>query len=85
MGLTNNSLDVSSGVLRHGDTVTVKRIPESLVRGLPLSDQRAINNCLDRSFEISGFNDQGDAEIEFTDARNEFHTNWIDTSCLEKI
>ena len=84
MGLTNNSLDVSSGVLRRGDTVTVKRVPESLLRGLPLSDQRAINNCLDRSFEISGFNDQGEAEIEFADGENEFHTIWIETSCLKK-
>jgi hypothetical protein len=84
MGLRNHPLDVSGRVLRRGDEVTIKRIPESLVRGLPNSDQRAINSCVGQSFKISGFNGQGEAEIEFTDASNEFHTIWIETSCLKK-
>jgi hypothetical protein len=84
MVLRNRPLDVSGRLLRRGDEVTVKRIPESLVRGLPNGDQRAINSCVGQSFKISGFNGQGEAEIEFTDASNEFHTIWIETSCLEK-
>jgi len=84
MGLKNHPLDSSGTALRLGDEVTVKRIPESLVRGLPDSDTHAINNCLGQSFKIAGFNDQGEAEIEFTDGENEFHTIWIETSCLKK-
>lgn len=85
MGLKRDLLDVSGKVLRRGDVVTVESIPESLVRGLPQSDQRAINDCLGRSFKISGFNDQGEAEIEFTEAEDEFHTIWIGTACLRKM
>ena len=85
MGLKAHPLDISGKVLQRGDEVTIKRIPKSLVRGLPHSDQQAINSCLGQSFKISGFNDHGDAEIEFTDAANDFHTIWIETGCLKKI
>ena len=85
MGMRNHPLDVSGRVLRRGDEVTIKRIPESLVRGLPHTDQQAINDCLGKSFKISGFNDQGEAEIEFTDAEDVFHTIWIEAGCLDKI
>ena len=76
--------DEAGKALRKGDTVRVKRIPENLPRGLPVEDQSAIRACVGRVFSISGFNDNNEAEIEFTDEANDYHTIWIPTNCLEK-
>jgi hypothetical protein len=75
-------VDETGQVLRRGDIVLVKRLPDGLLRGLPANDQTAIRKCVGLTFAIADFNPQGEAEIEFADESNDFHTIWIATNCL---
>jgi len=70
--------------LRKGDTVVVKQIPSTLISGLPREDQEAILKCVGKSFRIAGFNDLGEAEIEFLDDSNDAHTIWLEAKSIEK-
>ena len=62
----------------------VESIHESLLRGLPEEDQEAISACVGNFFEVQGFSADGEAELEFTDQTQNFHTIWIATNCLRK-
>jgi hypothetical protein len=79
-----DAFDETGQLLRRGDIVVVKRLPDGLLRGLPDNDQTAIRKCVGLTFAIVDFNPLDEAEIEFKDESNDFHTIWIATNCLEK-
>jgi hypothetical protein len=85
--VTNSSaipLDRLGQHLRVGDMVTITQIPSTLVAGLPGEDQKAILECGGKTLRIVGFNNSGEAEIEFVDGANEAHTIWLETQFTER-
>jgi hypothetical protein len=82
--MTQQFFDSIGKRLSVNDTVLVQRIPEELLKDLPVEDQDAINGCLGQFLTIVSFDSYEHAEIEFTDQQGNFHTIWIHTNCLLK-
>jgi len=77
-------VDCRGRALKKGDTVLVKEIPLTLTSGLLKEDQDAILRCVGKTLRIAGFNNLAEAEVEFSDSPDHFHTIWVDGSALEK-
>lgn len=56
-----------------GDTVVLREMPQGLVDGLPIKDQRAIADILGEPVRLSGYDDDGRAILEFNDRDDEVH------------
>lgn len=68
-----------------GDSVILIEIPDALVANLPPEDQEAIRAQKGNSLTIEGFDDWGNGELEFIDARGHLHTIWIAPAALVKV
>jgi len=66
---------------RPGDRVILTTAPASLLRGLPKEDQKAIRSMIGHPVTLAGFS-YGQAELEFTDARGDDHTIWVETALI---
>ncbi|MBV9243314.1 MAG: hypothetical protein JO366_00710 [Methylobacteriaceae bacterium] len=78
-------VDLTGQPLIVGDRVLVDSIPTSLIKELPESDREAIKNQIGRTLTISGFDNWGNAELEFSESMDSIHTIWIETSVLRKL
>ena len=63
--------------LRPGDFVMLTAAPPSLLRGLPKEDQLAIKAIVGQPVRLAGYDPDGEAELEFTDANGDDHTVWV--------
>jgi hypothetical protein len=77
-------LDRNGTPIALGDVVTFEQATQGLLRGLPAEDQAAIRQQVGNLFEIVGFNDQGNPELEFVDQAGDHHTIWVEKSCVAK-
>jgi hypothetical protein len=82
--MNRKNIDQAGVEVAPGDTVIVKSIPDGLLYGLLNEDQEAIKACIGQLLKVADVNAAGDAEIEFTDQFDNFHTIWIATTNLEK-
>ena len=55
-----------------------------LLRGLPLSDQAAIQAQVNTIMIIQGFDEYGHVELEFTDKDENMHFIWVESQDVEK-
>ena len=78
-------LDSKGAVVKEGDVVRLLRVSDNLLRGLELSDIAAINAQVNRTMNIEGFDQYGNAELEFEDENGDFHSIWVSTQDLKKI
>jgi len=78
------SLDSVGRILSSNDNVLINRIPDDLLKELLVEDQEAIKKCVGKRLIISGFDSNGNAEIEFIDEQGHQHTIWIASNCLTK-
>lgn len=76
--------DADGKELMTGDTVQILSIPVDLTRSLPSEDKVAINRHLGCRLEIQGFDDYGNAELEFGADGDVWHTIWLSTLCVRK-
>jgi hypothetical protein len=64
-----------------GDWVILKTAPQSLLRGLPKEDRKAIRSIVGQPVTLAGFS-YGQAELEFKDAQGDDHTIWVETALI---
>jgi precorrin isomerase len=60
-----------------GRLVILTRAPSSLFVGLPKEDQSAIKAIVGHPVTFVGYNEYGEAELEFTDDDGDDHTIWV--------
>jgi hypothetical protein len=62
---------------RPGDAVVLTRVPPGLLEGLPTEDQDAIAEVVGKPVKLVAFDDQGRAELEFTDSDEAIHSIYV--------
>ena len=64
-------------VPRPGDLVVLERLPDGLVDGLPEEDQQAIKEIVGRPVMLNEYDEDGRAELEFTDQNERIHFIYV--------
>lgn len=77
--------DSNHNSLSEGDNVQLLSASEDLLRGLPLSDQSAIQDQVNKIMAIQSFNEYGHVELEFTDVNGNMHFIWVEPKDVEKV
>jgi hypothetical protein len=57
--------------------VLLKEIPNGLLDDLPIQDQRAISEIVNKPVRLNEFDDAGRAELEFTDSEGCIHFIYV--------
>jgi hypothetical protein len=60
-----------------GDTVMLTEVPPGLLDNLPIEDQRAISEVVGKPVRLNEYDDEGRAELEFTDRDGNFHFIYV--------
>jgi hypothetical protein len=60
-----------------GDTVMLTEVPPGLLDNLPIEDQRAISEVVGKPVRLNEYDDDGRAELEFTDRDGNFHFIYV--------
>lgn len=66
-----------------GDTVVLIEIPPSMLGDLPLEDQQAILEAVGKPLRLNEYDDDGRAELEFTDSSGVIHFIWVKPDCIK--
>jgi len=53
------------------------RVPPGLLDDLPIEDQRAISDIVGKPVLFNGYDEDGRAELEFTERSGVIHTIWV--------
>jgi hypothetical protein len=61
-----------------GDKVILKGLPPNWLDDLPKSDQRAITRVIGTTILLLDYDEDGRAELEFTDAKGIIHAIYVD-------
>jgi len=61
-----------------GDAAVLVAIPPGLLNDLPPEDQRAIAEVVGKPIRLVEYDEDGRAELEFTDSENVIHSIWVD-------
>lgn len=78
--------DADNRILREGDRVRLVSAPATLLKGLPESDQAAINERVGKSVIVEGLNNEyHEVELTFTDQNGHIHYIWVTPENVEKI
>jgi hypothetical protein len=65
-----------------GEQVILKGVPPGFVDDLPTSDQRAIKEAIGTLVLLLNYDDDGRAEVEFTDAEGIIHSIFVDPNYI---
>ena len=68
-----------------GSKVVLTELPPGLVDGLMMVDQRAIRAIVGQPVILSGYDDFGSAELQFTDRRGHIHFIYVNLSFIRPI
>jgi len=60
-----------------GDAVVLTEVPPGLLDNLPEEDQRAISEAVGKPIALNGYDDDGRAELQFTDQGGIVHFIWV--------
>ena len=60
-----------------GDTVVLTGVPPGFLDDLPTEDQRAITEVVGKPIRLNDYDDEGRAELEFTDRDGNFHFIYV--------
>lgn len=66
-----------------GQKVILNELPPGFVDDLPLEDQRAISEVLGKGVSLNRFEEDGTAELEFTDGEGVIHTLYVDPKFIK--
>jgi hypothetical protein len=69
--------------LKPGDSVILTELPPGLLGGLPAEDPRAISDAVGKPVQLVEYDDDGRAELEFTDADGVIHSIYVNPSFIE--
>jgi hypothetical protein len=65
-----------------GDTVVLTEIPQGLLRDLPMEDRQAISEAIGKPVRLNEYDDQGRAELEFTDRNGGIHFVYVSPNVI---
>jgi hypothetical protein len=65
-----------------GDLVLLVEAPPGLLEGLPEEDQKAISETIGKPIQLVGYDDDGRAELEFTDDDGVIHFIYVNPSVI---
>ena len=65
-----------------GKKVILAEVPDELLAGLPIEDQRAITSFIGKPVLFVGYDEDGRAEVEFTDDSDVIHSIFLDAKFL---
>ena len=65
-----------------GSMVVLRELPPGLIDGLPRDDQIAISDAVGKEVLLTEHDEDGRAEVEFTDAHGVIHSVYVDPSYL---
>ena len=71
--------------LKPGARVFLLEIPPGLLTDLPIEDQWAIEVAAKRPLEFVGYDDDGRAELEFTDSAGVHHFIYVDQVYVRQV
>jgi hypothetical protein len=66
-----------------GDTVVLAKMPHRLLNGLPIKDQRAIRDVIGKPIRLNNYDDDGRAELQFTDQEGEVHFIYVNPNSIK--
>ncbi|HEX6505612.1 MAG TPA: hypothetical protein VF011_20385 [Terriglobales bacterium] len=66
-----------------GQTVTLRALPKGFVDDLPEEDQRAMTAVVGRRIRLNRYEEDGRAELEFTDGNGIIHFVYVDPKYIE--
>jgi hypothetical protein len=68
-----------------GEMVILTGLPAGFVDDLPPEDQKAITQIIGQPVRLEGFDDDGRAEVEFTDSKGVFHFLYVDPRFIRPV
>jgi hypothetical protein len=68
-----------------GSKVVLTELPPGLVDGSILVDQRAVRAIVGQPVVLSGYDDFGSAELQFTDSRGHIHFIYVNPSYIRPV
>jgi hypothetical protein len=66
-----------------GRNVILKALPPGLLDDLPVEDQRAISAIVGKPVKLNEYDEDGRAELEFTDSEDVIHFIYVDPTFIE--
>lgn len=66
-----------------GDLVLLMEAPPGLLEGLPAEDQKAISETIGKPIHFVGYDNDGRAELEFTDGAGVIHFIYVSPSVIK--
>jgi hypothetical protein len=60
-----------------GDTVVLTEVPHGLLDHLPQADKQAISEAVGKLIALNGYDDDGRAELQFTDDSGVIHFIYV--------
>jgi hypothetical protein len=70
---------------RPGQKVVLIGLPEGFIDDLPEYDQRALTAVLGKPIILNGYDEDGRAELEFTDNQDVIHTIYVDLRFIGRV
>jgi len=64
--------------------VILKALPLGFLDDLPIEDQEAITKAVGKPITLNGYEDDGRAELEFTDIEGVIHTIYVDPKFIQE-
>lgn len=64
------------------DSVVLAEVPAGLLEGLPSEDQKAILGIIGKSIRLAGYDKDGRAELEFTNADGVIRFIYVDPNLI---
>jgi hypothetical protein len=77
--------DSQSKKLSPGGMVILTRVPQGLLDGLPREDQQAICQVIGKPVLLSEYDDDGKAELKFTDDAGRIHFIRVQPTFLQPV
>jgi hypothetical protein len=68
-----------------GDIVVLTKTPRELLDGLPIEDQRAIYAIVEKPVRLNGYDNEGKAELEFTDHEGVIHFLYVSADAIRSL
>ena len=68
-----------------GDKVVLAEIPPGLLKGLPMEDQQAIIEIIGKAVLLNEYDDDGRAELQFTDMDGTIHLIYVSPHLIELV
>jgi hypothetical protein len=68
-----------------GQLVVLTKLPPRFLDDLPKEDQQAISHIVGKPIRLNEYDEDGRAELEFTDSNGVIHSIWVDPDFIRSL